>query len=183
MSDFPTFAWPPLNVITPWHTDSLGYIPAGGVGTLANTSSAAFVDELISFHPFVIRQTSTAVKMSYMVGATAAGTVDLGIYDSQENLLVSTGLTAQGTINTLQEFDITDTVLRPGVYYMAIKCTDGTGTNFGISHTDENVQTVVLLYEEAGGAGAALPTTATMVPATGATIREIAMGVHFNTLI
>lgn len=184
MSDFPGPSWPPLNVITPWHEDSMGHLPwAAWSGTLTSTASAAFVDELIYFYPFVIRQSALAVKMGYIVGATAAGSVDLGIYDSQGNLIVSTGLTAQGTINVLQEIDITDTLLNPGNYYMAIKCTDGTGTGFSTAPADERILSHVPIYTEAGGAGAALPTTATMISSTQASVAVIAMGVWFSTLL
>lgn len=180
MADFPIVRWPPRNVITPFHSEA---IDATLNITIVSTTSVAFVDELIYFFPFRIYEPAVAVKMSYVVGATAAGNVDLGIYDSQGNLIVSTGLTAQGTINTLQELDITDTLLNPGQYFMAIKCTDGTGTAFLTTQVDENALANRPVYTEAGGAGAALPTTATLALSAQATIAFIAMGVHFNTLI
>lgn len=184
MSDFPIQRWPPLNCITPFHSESLGDAHRGSGGTpMTSAGSGAFSDELVHFYPFVLYEPAIAVKMSYIVGATAAGNVDLGIYDSQENLLVSTGLTAQGTINTLQEIDITDTLLNPGVYFMAIKCTDGTGTGFRVSRSDEIALSSIPLYTEAGGAGAALPSTAVMALSSQSSPAIYAMAVHFSTLI
>lgn len=186
MSDFPNPSWPPLNVITPFHSDSMGLLIrqlAQGTG-LTGCSSIAFTDELISYYPFRIFEPATAVKMGYMVGATAAGNVDLGIYNSQENLLVSTGLTAQGAINTLQEINITDTLLNPGTYYMAIKCTAATGTAFKAGlFADERIIPLFPIYEETGGAAAALPTAATFALTTATDIALCLMGVWFNTLV
>lgn len=183
MPDFPVSRWPPLNVITPWHPESLFNLTSyyGPTGFLAAVSGA-FADELVSYYPFRLYEPAIAVKMSYLVGATASGNVDLGIYSSQGNLLVSSGLTAQGSINTLQELDITDTLLQPGVYFMAIKCDSASGTAFRNSFNDENILPLAPFYHETTGAGATLPTTATF-SITGLNDSIIAMGVHFSTLV
>ena len=152
---------------------------------MQSTASTTFIDEQVYFYPFEVFESAIAVKMSYLVGATAAGNVDLGIYDAQENKLVSTGLTAQGTINTLQEFDITDTLLLPpGVYFMAIKCTDGTGTSFATSGiADELWLPHCPMYIQATSSGSALPDPAVFALDTTTTMAIRLMGIHFSTLI
>jgi hypothetical protein len=183
--DFPNYRWPPLNVVTPFHQDSLGATLGNYTSSivLSGGLSGTFSDELIYYYPFAVHEACIAVKMSYLVGGTAAGTVDLGIYDAQFNLIISTGLTAQGTINVLQELDITDTLLQPGFYYMAIKCTDGTGTHFRDNAADELTLSLVPSLVETGGAGAALPSAGAPGSAADSAPLFILMGVHFDTLI
>lgn len=179
-----TPGWAPLNVINPWSSDSLGpsfRIPSNAA--LGASSSAANVANEALFFPFRIYVPTTAVKMSYIVGSTANGNVDLGIYDWQKNLLVSSGSTAQGSINTLQTIDITDTKLAPGRYFMAYQGSSGTGTAFGVTlGTDEaSVPLWGLFHQAVGSFG--LPTTAAFVTNVNATPRVIVMGVHFDTLV
>lgn len=184
MADFPNMRWPPLNHITPFHSESIGDAYRGGGGSaMSSASSGAFTDDQIYYYPFIIHESAIAVKMAYLVGATASGNVDLGIYDSQWNLLVSTGLTAQGTINVLQELDITDTLLNPGIYFMAIKCTSGTGTAFRVTRGDEVTLSVLPMYTEIGGADAALPTTGAPTITIEVSSHIYVMAVYFNTLI
>lgn len=184
MTDFPIMRWPPLNLITPYHSESLGdALKSSGGASLSSASSGTFTSDLIYYYQFRIYEPAIAVKLSHLVGSTAAGLVDLGIYDSQGNLLVSTGLIAQGTLNTLQEADITDTLLNPGIYFMAIKCTLSTGTGFRTSRGDEVNLPVVPFYIEVGDLAAVLPTTATMVLSTEDVISLWVMAVHFSTLI
>lgn len=75
--------------------------------------------------PFVVFQPLIAVKMGVRNGNAVSGNVDVGIYDDQQNRLVSMGSTAQAGTAAIQSFDITDTLLQPGVYYMAL-CVDNT---------------------------------------------------------
>ncbi len=58
-----------------------------------------------------------------------AGNVDVGIYDEQGNRLVSSGSTTVGAAG-IQLFNITDTNLAPGGYYLAMCCSDATTAAF-----------------------------------------------------
>lgn len=80
------------------------------------------------FLPFVVYQPLIAVKMGVINGTTASGNLDIGIVDDQQNRLVSAGSTAQAGTTQLQVVDITDTLLEPGVYYMALSMDGTTGT-------------------------------------------------------
>lgn len=162
----------------------MNMLRANGRG-IAQFASATQVDELIKYFPFRLHEPALLTKMSWYVGATAAGNNDMGVYDAETKLLiVSTGLTAQGTINLIQTVDVTDTYLLPGDYYMAIKGTDATGTLFAQATNDELTQGQFHVLTEAGSSGAALPSTATPVNNTQATISVPCIGLWFNdTLI
>ncbi len=78
--------------------------------------------------PFLVYAPLIAVKMICVNAGTVSGNVDLGIYDDQQDQLVHMGSTAQSGTTAVQSFDITDTTLEPGVYYMAMNMDNTTGT-------------------------------------------------------
>lgn len=86
------------------------------------------VDRAI-FVPFVVYQPLIVVKLGVRNGAAVSGNVDCGIYDDQQNRLVSIGSTAQAGTSQFQSFDVTDTLLEPGVYYQGL-CVDNTTAAF-----------------------------------------------------
>lgn len=94
----------------------------GGASASATwpTGNSAF------YYPFKVRRPFNAVYMYVMNGAAVSGNVDLGIYDLAGNRLVSTGSTAHAGTSAIQTFNITDTLLYPGVYYMAMNCSNTT---------------------------------------------------------
>jgi hypothetical protein len=98
---------------------AIGAISAGNTWPTANRAI---------FLPFEIYQPYTVVKMSITNGATASGNFDIGIYDYKGNRRVSSGSTAQTGTATPQTVDITDTLLLPGLYYMALVFDNTTGT-------------------------------------------------------
>lgn len=177
--------WPPLNVITPWHPESLAAPLSKGTSALALGNTASTAVGTINqawFYPFRLYETATVVKLSLVIGATAAGNIDIGVYDAQGNLLVSSGSTAQGSTSTLQSIDVTDTTLQPGTYWMAVMGSDATGTWFARLAADELlVPYAYALQQTTGGFG--LPNPATMSRSSATTMPLIAMGVHFDTLI
>ena len=81
---------------------------------------------LAIFVPTIVHETVTVYKMAAGAGATAgSNNFDIGIYDAGGNRLVSSGATAKGA-STEHIIDVTDTVLHPGLYYLAMSA-DGTG--------------------------------------------------------
>ena len=71
------------------------------------------------FIPFTISKTILVKRMFTCNGNAVSGAVDMGIYTSDATLIVSSGSTNQAGTSLLQPFDVTDTVLGPGIYYMA----------------------------------------------------------------
>lgn len=141
-------------VITPRSLDSIGAeVRLNGITAAAAawpTSNKAI------FVPFVVHQPFTVVKAFIEIGA-ASGNIDVGVYDDQKNLLVSDGGHAQAGANAIQTFDLTDTTLQPGVYYMAVAADNTTGTVFRFAFTNN-------LW--AGAAGVLMQTSAYPLPAT-----------------
>lgn len=179
MGDWPTTLLPPLPTITSTSEESLGF-PASLPDRGSPTSNVMALN-VAYLQPFRMDIGATAVKMCYLVGATPTGNVDMGIYDAEFNLLVSSGAVAQGTLNTLQELDITDTVLHPGNYWMAISASSGSATAFMNNVSDELSLPPVAMY--IATSAHVLPSTVSPVKDTAILTKVIAMAVSFDTLI
>lgn len=126
MPDFPIIKNIDPIVISPAIPQSLGAILNAmglGAGAVAwATANKAF------YMPFSVDAPVTIVKMLVINGATVSGNIDVGIYDRGGARLVSSGSTAQSGVSAVQEFNITDTVLNPGLYYLACAMDNTTGT-------------------------------------------------------
>lgn len=106
-----------------------GVISAVGVlgrraGNAAPASRAWNAANEAMYIPFVVVAPVIAHKIVVGAGATASGNFDAGILDSQGRKLVSTGATAK-VASAEQVIDIADTLLIPGLHYMALAA-DGT---------------------------------------------------------
>ncbi len=129
MSDFSVLSQDDTNiVISTASMESLGpwartLAPAAPLNTTTwpATNQAIYI-------PFTLAKPYTAARMWLYNGGTVSGNLDLGIYDDQGNTIVTKGSTLQATINVMQFLDITDTVLNPGVYYMAVALDNTTST-------------------------------------------------------
>lgn len=77
--------------------------------------------------PLTVHYPVTVYKLWYSTG-TVAGNVDMGIYDENYNLVVSSGATAMANPNSIQVLDIVDTNLSRGRYYLAISASSSTAT-------------------------------------------------------
>lgn len=178
--------FPPVNpplVITPYHPESTGLETISVQSLSANAASRIPGANVVNYVPFRLNQHATVRKMSLLVGGANTGNVQVGLYTAVGSRIVSSGTVALGTINTLQECDITDTLLAPGTYFMAVTLENAAGTWFGLSQTDENILSNWPVYQETTG-GFGLPATAGMALSTSATVLcSPVMGVHFNTLI
>lgn len=93
-----------------------------------NANQAVFV-------PVPIQKPFRVAQLFCRNGATLSGNIDMGIYDDQKNRLVSIGPVAQAGISLLQVFDITDTLLLPGMYYLACAWTSATATLWASTKT------------------------------------------------
>lgn len=126
--------------ITPWSADSLGVtIAAMGLGSPASVAFPTANDAYL--FPFRLGSDFTVAKLWWFNGGTASGNVDCGIYDQNFLLKTSTGSTAQSGTNAVQSVDITDYVLRKGLYYLAVSMDNGTGTLFAVSGTNPTILT------------------------------------------
>jgi hypothetical protein len=117
----------PLPTIHPYSQESIGaaimamsgpqYYGAMGTSASWPTTNLAF------YIPFVICRTVIIRELAWFIATlNLGGNVDVGIYDKGGNRLVSVGGVALVGTNTWQTYDIADTQLNPGGYYMAMVC-------------------------------------------------------------
>lgn len=184
MGDWPSVLQPPLLIVSPFSQESLGGHYGYQNMTLITPASGTVTQNQAYFFPFRVDIGATAVKMACVIGATANGNIDVGIYDDGFNYLISSGATAQGTTNTLQEFNITDTYLPPGIYWMAVSLSSATGTVFrSAPSADEVAVSHLPCYQQASAHP--LPTTSAspIISGEATPIIAVAMAVAFDTLI
>lgn len=72
------------------------------------------------FVPIVVHSAFTVAQLFCANGGAVSGNVDVGLYDTGGNRIVSSGSTAHAGTGTLQFFNVTDTPISAGVYYMAM---------------------------------------------------------------
>lgn len=132
MPDFPGVAAPPasdvISAATPVNSIGDRLIVANVGGAVPQTFPAA---NRAVFTPFIVGQLFRATVIAVDNGGTVNGNCDVGIYDAAGNRRVSKGSTAQTGASGTQSFDITDTDLEPGRYYIALASSSGTATFYG----------------------------------------------------
>ncbi len=119
MTDFPQQLIQPAAGAV--HTSSAQCLVSDAIQILAGGFSAAGATSTANrgfYIPFMVETPVTAYQMSFEVGAQA-GNYDVGLYDEIGNRLTSVGSTVVPAAG-LALVNITDTLLTPGVYYMAI---------------------------------------------------------------
>lgn len=116
--------------------------------------------------PFVLSDTLVVAQLFCQNGATVSGNVDMGIYSEAGARLVSIGSTAQAGVSTLQFFNITDTTLGPGRYYLALGCDNTTATFLQHNTADADLLRSWGVLSATGLTGPTLPATATFSATT-----------------
>jgi len=81
--------------------------------------------------PIEVLYPVTVAKMMVNNGSVPTGTMDVGIYDAGGARLVSAGSTPQVGASAIQIFDIADTLLLPGLYYLALAFNNSISTVAG----------------------------------------------------
>jgi len=86
--------------------------------------TALFTDTWVTnnkalFIPFRVETAMTAKRIGFMAGNASSGNIDIGIYDTDGNRLVSFGSFASSGSSRTQIKDITDTALTASTYYYA----------------------------------------------------------------
>lgn len=147
--DFPAEGFPPPSVLLPYSFESIG-VARGATGLAGATSVSWSANNLAYYYPFSLTSWATAYQLLFWVGATSSGNIDIGIYTTQKNRLVSAGTTAMSvTVNTIQLINITDTVLAPGAYLLGVACSTTGGTVFAGTQADEASLSTNPIYEQA----------------------------------
>lgn len=134
MPIFPSFQNVDQLVISPASPQSLGEF-FNSMGASIGSLAWPVANKAYSI-PFFVYSPITIAKMFILNGSAVSGNVDVGIYEGKGVAkIVSSGSTAQSGTNVIQEFDITDTLLNPGIYFMALSIDNTTATiqGWGIS--------------------------------------------------
>ena len=159
MAGFPVYRMPIPPVLTPAHMQATSFNFSVSSSRFAAAASSAWTTaNSARIFPFTLTDWATAYQLLFYVGATSSGNIDVGIYDEQNHRIVSAGSTAMSaTTNTVQELNITDTVLPPGNYLLAGACDNTTGTVFRSNLVDEASLASSRTYIQTGLTAAALP--------------------------
>jgi hypothetical protein len=144
---------------------------AAGAAAAWSAANRAF------YIPLYVPANTLILKMFCINGGTINGNIDLGLYGSDGTRLVSSGSVAHAGANTIQELDITDTLLvAPGRYYMAMASNSGTATLFRFAPGSPTMRLLGAFNEDSAFP---LPATATFaamsnyVPIFGVSARSI----------
>jgi hypothetical protein len=114
------------NLLSTASADSIGVeLSALAAGAPVSTVWAA---NIALYVPFILRAPSTAVKLWAMNGTVVSGNIDMGIYLPDGTKKVTMGSTAQAGTSAIQVFDIADTSLAAGKYYLGVALDNSTGT-------------------------------------------------------
>jgi hypothetical protein len=183
MADFPVYKLPNPPVLTPFHPHSKGFHVQQNLMSSGGVTSGAVVANTAWIYSFMLTDWAIAYQLLWYVGATSGGNIDVGIYDAQKNRLVSAGSTAMSaTTNTVQELNITDTVLPPGNYLLAGAGDNAGGTVFRNNLTDEVVLSYGPIYEQTGLTGPTLPDPLVPVMTTNATPVLMVIGIQLRSV-
>lgn len=105
-------------------------------GRQTGASTAWFSANTAVTIPFTIEREIVVARMGWYNGTIVSGTVDVGVYDyDATTLLVSTGATTQAGTSVPQDVSVTNTLLKPGDYRMAMVVSNTTSTIFREAHS------------------------------------------------
>ena len=168
MGIWPTMRVPLYPMITPWCLESCGAVTTALAATDADSAAGAAwpAANLALFVPFFVAERVTIVKLGIKNGTVATANLDIGIYDALGTRLVSVGGTAQiGGNGNFQTYDVTDTQLLPGVYYLAVAFDTSAGTIArGLSGASAATMSITGMVEQTSAYP--LPATATFAALT-----------------
>lgn len=124
------------------------------------------------YQPILLPASCVVRRLWWANGGTVSASynVDVGVYADSGygpgTRLISTGSTAQGTASVVQFVDVTDTVLAPGLYWLAIACSSTSATFARCAITAAPAPP----YRHQQLSAFPLPATATPVMSTGTNI-------------
>ena len=151
--------WTPPGIITSCGEWGIGdFLQAQNLATQSGGGAVAWPSGSLAIYcPIVIPAPIIAVMLA--VGNGAVGNnIDVGIYDQAGTLIVSSGSTAMSGTSATQTFDISDTVIGPGLFYLAAAID---GTTGGILRANPGAAGAALLQ----AAGVAQQASAFPLPA------------------
>jgi hypothetical protein len=117
------WAKPISSIDSLWAPGSINAPPFASLGGAVWPSA-----NLIIYVPVAVRTWVIAKKLWFASDTVGTGNIDIGIYSRAGSRLVNSGTIAHGTANDEKTVDITDTTLKPDLYYIALQGSNGTDT-------------------------------------------------------
>lgn len=116
--------------IATYSLDAIGSeITSSAVTALSSLASAINpVTSTAYFVPFCLGHPVSVSRVFSINGTTAQGSIDVGIYDEDGTYIISSGSTTQTGTSNLQFVTITNTVIGPGRFYLAVSLNTTQGT-------------------------------------------------------
>lgn len=156
LSPFSRIVRPMLSYLSP---ESLGTSLRTAGGTPGCSSGAWPTANKAIYCPFVLNQAILVKKLWTANGTNASQTRDIGIFDVNGVKIVSSGSTAGSGTSTLQVYDVTDTIIGPGIFYIGLSSSGTTNQFFSNTGTSISALRRCGVFEETSAF--ALPATAT----------------------
>jgi hypothetical protein len=120
MGDWPAQQQPALGLLSPQDGEALADMMAhSAIGFNATATTWGTAGRAI-YIPVTVPRPLTVYQMAVRV-QTQSGNIDVGIYDVAGTRLVANGNVAMAAAG-VQTFNITDTLLAPGYYFLAVLC-------------------------------------------------------------
>lgn len=160
----------PTLMVTPWSPDCLGMEIVCLIGAAVSSAAVAAANQAYYF-PWYVQAPVTVTSVFWLNGATAQNIVTVGVYDSDSATLLPTtrlvtgSATASGA-NTTNTVDVTDTVITPGLRYIALGAQSGSQTFFRAAPAPVAILRGIGILTETGLTNGAVPATATAVGTT-----------------
>lgn len=149
----------------------------GNFGTVPNGAVVSAVwptAKKVMYCPIRVPAPMTVAQLYVGVGAAVSGNIAVGLYSLDGTRLINSGSVAQsGSVTALQVFDVTDTLIGAGVFYLAVTLDNTTGALQRVSVTAPMDALAGVRQETTGSFG--LPATASFADAVDGYIPEVGL--------
>lgn len=88
---------------------------------------------LAIYSPVLVLSRVVVKSLWYANGSVGTGNYDIGLFDRSGTALLRKGSTAKGTTAEETVWDCTDTLIGPGLYYLALSCSNNSDSFAGVS--------------------------------------------------
>jgi hypothetical protein len=117
--------------ITTFSRQCLQHVCQYIVGNSPSLITSWGTNNLARFVPLTLERPILVKRLFCLNGSSVTGNVDMGIYSYDGGQIIAKGSTAHTGTSVFQFFDITDTWLSPGKYYLGVACSVST-TRIGV---------------------------------------------------
>jgi hypothetical protein len=115
--------------VATWDLEALGAQWLAYTDTVVEPASATWPTANKALYiPFALSEPATVTRCWVVNGGTASGNLDIGVYDADGVLLVSSGATAQAGTSAIQAVNVTDTLLGRGLFFLGLSHSSAAGT-------------------------------------------------------